>query len=481
MDSSPPSPPPFLIKTYDMVDDSLTNSIVSWSPTCCNSFVVWDFYEFSRSLLPRFFKHNNFSSFVRQLNTYGFRKSDPDRWEFAHEDFVRDQRHRLRNIHRKKPATSSNSASASAASHAHGLVDAGVLPQAWTVVGHQQRPVRQQAESEVQQLRRERNMVMMELSRLGAQHHSAHEQIKCISDRLQVMEMRQQQMVAFVARTMSAPTFLHHYGNQVNAVDGIRAQQKLLEDCLDDPSSNRARKRRCIVHTDPCGYDNRVAAECSSVDYNQRQQQYAEEHASSCEINQETPTSVTTTSDDQETAATYDHKLLVEFNLEKDANYNICLDNLSNILHGGGNENQNLLFQSRSNNWNVGGSGSVFEDVKTMMRRPVINKGYGLSSNTKELMQMVDLNMQPFSVSDGFQSRVGNCGDRLPTKCIQASSSNTFFEDLESELFWENLLSLPISMQAEHSGGRSAPGLVNCFGQMNGLFVCKSIAADRKK
>lgn len=63
------SPPPFLIKTYEMVDDPTTNSIVSWSPTNA-SFVVWNQLEFARDLLPRFFKHNNFSSFVRQLNTY---------------------------------------------------------------------------------------------------------------------------------------------------------------------------------------------------------------------------------------------------------------------------------------------------------------------------------------------------------------------------------------------------------------------------
>lgn len=63
------SVPPFLLKCYEMVDDRSTDSLISWGSTD-DCFIIWDATRFSSQLLPKYFKHNTFSSFVRQLNIY---------------------------------------------------------------------------------------------------------------------------------------------------------------------------------------------------------------------------------------------------------------------------------------------------------------------------------------------------------------------------------------------------------------------------
>ncbi|GAB2294048.1 hypothetical protein Dimus_028264 [Dionaea muscipula] len=94
-------PTPFLTKTYQLVEDSSIDDVVSWNKDG-SSFIVWDPAVFARDLLPRYFKHNNFSSFVRQLNTYGFRKVLSDRWEFLNDSFRRGEEHLLCEIRRRK-------------------------------------------------------------------------------------------------------------------------------------------------------------------------------------------------------------------------------------------------------------------------------------------------------------------------------------------------------------------------------------------
>ncbi|KAL3833342.1 hypothetical protein ACJIZ3_008078 [Penstemon smallii] len=98
---------PFLTKTYHLVDDPTSNDVVSWNEEG-TTFVVWKNAEFAKDLLPKYFKHNNFSSFVRQLNTYGFRKIVPDKWEFANDNFKRGHKELLTEIHRRKNVSTHN-------------------------------------------------------------------------------------------------------------------------------------------------------------------------------------------------------------------------------------------------------------------------------------------------------------------------------------------------------------------------------------
>ena len=52
-----------------MIDDEETKDIVSWTGDG-KQFTIHQLNEFSAKLLPNNFKHSNFSSFVRQLNSY---------------------------------------------------------------------------------------------------------------------------------------------------------------------------------------------------------------------------------------------------------------------------------------------------------------------------------------------------------------------------------------------------------------------------
>lgn len=242
---------PFLSKCYAMVDDPCTDSIVSWSSTG-TSFVIWDVPKLEQQLLPKYYKHRNFSSFNRQLNQYGFKKFDPDRWEFTNDGFIKGQKHMLRNITRKKAASQGNF------QHSQSLVsnlslgrkssqgnsqemntsrmkpsNGNCLENHLREKNNSSRKISSQVNSEqnlsqgtdgftgarvevgdlrlweeVEILKKDKNVVMQELTKLSHNQQGADSKLLLLGEQLQGMEISQQQMLSFLVMVVQKPGFL---------------------------------------------------------------------------------------------------------------------------------------------------------------------------------------------------------------------------------------------------------------------------------
>ncbi|XP_059655312.1 heat stress transcription factor A-8 [Cornus florida] len=185
--------PAFLSKCYEMVDDQSTDGLISWSSSD-DSFVIWNAPEFSSALLPNYFKHNNFASFIRQLNIYGFRKIDTDRWEFANEGFMKGQKQLLKNISRRKSS--------------QGLDQRRSSQKKDKDVEAREENKNFGLWKEVENLQIDKNALMEELAKLRQKQQSSQSKLLVLRDQLQGMEQNQQQMLSFIVMAMQNPGFL---------------------------------------------------------------------------------------------------------------------------------------------------------------------------------------------------------------------------------------------------------------------------------
>ena len=83
----------FLLKLYEILKTKSYYQYINWSEDG-KSIVIKDITGLTKKVLPKFYKHHNFASFVRQLNMYNFHKirstSSSNEQIFQHEKFVKE-------------------------------------------------------------------------------------------------------------------------------------------------------------------------------------------------------------------------------------------------------------------------------------------------------------------------------------------------------------------------------------------------------
>lgn len=123
----------------------------------------------------------------------GFRKIDPDRWEFANEGFLGGQRHLLKNIKRRRNVSQN-------------LYQGG--PGDCTEVGQYG------LEDELESLKRDRNVLMAEIVKLRQQQQNSRNALGVMEGRLHNTEKKQMQMMTFLAKALNNPSFVQQFIQQ---------------------------------------------------------------------------------------------------------------------------------------------------------------------------------------------------------------------------------------------------------------------------
>ena len=93
----------FLMQLYQILEDKNNEKIIHWGNDG-KYFIIENLYDFTEKILPKYYNHNNYASFVRQLNKYNFHKlkMTPNENAFQNSLFIKGQKNIISNILKKK-------------------------------------------------------------------------------------------------------------------------------------------------------------------------------------------------------------------------------------------------------------------------------------------------------------------------------------------------------------------------------------------
>ena len=93
----------FLLQLYQILEDDKNKDIIHWGDNG-KYFVIENVHDFTEKILPKYYNHNNYSSFVRQLNMYDFhkKKTNSEAHTFQHNKFIKGQEELIKTINRKR-------------------------------------------------------------------------------------------------------------------------------------------------------------------------------------------------------------------------------------------------------------------------------------------------------------------------------------------------------------------------------------------
>jgi hypothetical protein len=99
----------FLLQLYKILEEEAYKNIIHWGDNG-KYFIIENIHDFTEKILPKYYNHNNYSSFVRQLNMYDFhkKKTNTNGHSFQQDKFIKGKKDLIKTIKRKRKKDKNN-------------------------------------------------------------------------------------------------------------------------------------------------------------------------------------------------------------------------------------------------------------------------------------------------------------------------------------------------------------------------------------